>query len=168
MIDHVSLSWSVWTSVSIFTTDGKPTAGDITIVDSIVAESLACSGVNNFIACDPARYPTTGFSNSRGMLIRYAAGVTLVRNVFANINDRHPETGGPTQTVLVNNMIYNPSLTPWAGVLFARILFTKARRFRFYRVTSGRRSAPHPDTTGTSRRSIPKKAKCRWCVSMAA
>ena len=46
-------------------------------------------------------------------------GVTLVRNVFANINDRHPETGGPTQTVLVNNMIYNPSLTPWAGVLFA-------------------------------------------------
>lgn len=119
VIDHVSLSWSVWTSVSIFTTDGKSTAGDITIVDSIVAEALGCSGVNNFVPCDQARYPGSGFSNSRGMLIRYAAGVTLVRNIFANINDRNPETGGPTQTVLVNNMIYNPSQTPLSGVLFA-------------------------------------------------
>ena len=83
-----------------------------------MAEALACSGVNSAVPCDPEWYPTFGYSNSRGMLIRKAA-VTLVRNIFANINDRHPETGGPTQTVLVNNMIYNPSLTPMAGVLFS-------------------------------------------------
>ena len=31
----------------------------------------------------------------------------------------HPETGGFTQTILVNNLIYNPSQTPFSGVLFA-------------------------------------------------
>ena len=83
VIDHVSLSWSVWTSVGIYLPTAITTASDITIMDSIVAEALACSGVNSVIPCDPAWYPTIGFSNSRAMLIRKAAGVTLVRNVFA-------------------------------------------------------------------------------------
>jgi hypothetical protein len=119
VIDHVSLSWSVWTSVGIYSTDTRYSPGDITIVDSLVAESLACSGVNIYVPCDPVWYPTSGFANSRAMLIRNAGGVTLLRNGFAHNNDRQPETGGPTRTILVNNMIYNPSLTPLAAVLFA-------------------------------------------------
>jgi hypothetical protein len=119
VIDHVSLSWSVWTSVGIYPTDGAHSTSDITIIDSFVAEALACSGVNSLIPCNPVFYPRVGFSNSRAMLIRDAARVTLLRNIFANNNDRHPETGGPTQTILVNNLVYNPSQTPLSAVLFA-------------------------------------------------
>jgi hypothetical protein len=39
--------------------------------------------------------------------------------LFANNNDRQPESGGPTRTVLVNNVIYNPSLTPLSAIFFA-------------------------------------------------
>jgi hypothetical protein len=117
VIDHVSLSWSVWTSVGIYPTDGRFVTTDITILDSIIAESLACSGVNTIIPCDPSTYPGSGYSNSRAMLI-YSGGVSLLRNIFAHNNDRQPATGGPTETILVNNMIYNPSLTPMSGVLF--------------------------------------------------
>ena len=45
--------------------------------------------------------------------------MTLLRNIFANNNDRQPETGGTTQTILVNNLIYNPSQTPMSAVLFS-------------------------------------------------
>ena len=67
VIDHVSVSWSVWTSVAVAAlTPGHP-PGDISILDSIIAESLACSGVNDLVPCDPQRYPTTGVSNSRAL-----------------------------------------------------------------------------------------------------
>ena len=83
-----------------------------------MSESLACSGVNTFVPCDPSAYPGSGNSNSRAMLIYGARGVSLLRNIFAHNNDRQPATGGPTETILVNNMIYNPSLTPMSGVFF--------------------------------------------------
>jgi hypothetical protein len=44
--------------------------------------------------------------------------VTLLRNISAHNNDRHPEIGGGTQTILVNNLIYNPSQTPLSAIFF--------------------------------------------------
>jgi hypothetical protein len=119
VIDHVSLSWSVWNSVSIFASDPAYTAHNITIADSIIAESLACSGVNRAFPCDASTYPNSGYSNSRGILIGKSVNVSLLRNITANINDRHPEIQGSTSTILVNNLIYNPSLTPWAAIGFS-------------------------------------------------
>ena len=46
VIDHVSISWAVWTSVGIVPRLLGGYRGEITILDSIVSESLACSGVN--------------------------------------------------------------------------------------------------------------------------
>jgi hypothetical protein len=116
VIDHVSLSWSVWTAIGI------GGSGEMTITDSIIAESLACSGVNRFEPCDPNNYPDSGSSNSRAILIgddwSGTPKVTMIRNVSANNNDRHPAIQGRTDTILVNNMIYNPSLTPQAAIYY--------------------------------------------------
>lgn len=118
--DHISVSWSVWTSVGIVPYTPGATSGDVTIMDSIVAEALACSGVNTYIPCDPAGFPGNGYyTNSRGMLIGNTSRVTLLRNLLANSNDRHPEINGRTRTILVNNMIYNPSLIPWSAIFYA-------------------------------------------------
>ncbi len=124
VIDHVSVSWSVWTSVVIAAlTPGHP-PGEISILDSIISEALACSGVNSYVPCDPQLYPGKGTSNSRAMLIGDAWGhpapytLSLLRTIMANNNDRQPEIGGRTHTILVNNLIYNPSQTPWSGVLY--------------------------------------------------
>jgi hypothetical protein len=123
VIDHVSVSWAVWTSVPIGANrPGHPT-GEVTIVDSIIAETLACSGVNSLVPCDPARYPGTGWSNSRGIGIGDAWGheqpkVTLLRSISAHNNDRHPEISGGSRTVLVNNLIYNPSQTPLSSFYY--------------------------------------------------
>ena len=119
VVDHVSLSWAVWTSFGIVTTQVGGSRGEVSVLDSIVSESLACSGVNRAVPCNPASYPGSGYSNSRGMLIRESGGVSLLRNILAHNNDRNPETGGLTQTILVNNMIYNPSLAPLSAVLFS-------------------------------------------------
>jgi hypothetical protein len=118
VIDHVSVSWAVWTGIVV----GASSAGrpdDVTIVDSIVAESLACSGVNTLAPCDPESYPAAGWSNSRAVGIGDGASVTLLRNILAHNNQRHPEIGGPTRTLLVNNLIYNPSLMPLSAIYFA-------------------------------------------------
>ena len=117
VVDHVSLSWSIWTSLLILAqTPGHP-PGEITIIDSVIAEALACSSVNSSITCDPNTYPRQGWANSRGIGVGDRWGhaqpkVTFLRNISANNNDRHPEIGGGTQTLLVNNLIYNPSQTP--------------------------------------------------------
>src|SRR5688572_21752172 len=123
VLDHMSVSWSVWTSVSVSAyTAGHP-PGEITMMDSIVAESLGCTVVNRAVPCDPATYPSRGFSNSRAIGIGDAwhnstPKVTLLRNISANNNDRHPEIGGSTHTFLVNNLIYNPSQTPLSVIFY--------------------------------------------------
>ena len=123
VIDHVSVSWSVWTALAVGAyTPGHP-PGEVTIMDSIVAESLACSGVNLGAPCNPAIYPGSGYSNSRGIAIgdgwnHGAPKVTLLRNISAHNNDRHPEIGGLSQTFLVNNLIYNPSQTPLSAFFY--------------------------------------------------
>jgi hypothetical protein len=123
VIDHVSVSWSVWTALGVGAyTPGHP-PGEVTFIDSIVAESLACSGVNKASPCDPATYPKQGYSNSRAMGVGNGWGhpppyVTFLRNISATSNDRHPEIAGGTRTILVNNLVYNPSLTPLSSITY--------------------------------------------------
>ena len=123
VIDHVSVSWSIWTAVSVGAGHAGHPPGEITIMDSIIAESLGCSRLNRAVPCDPATYPVQGFANSRAIGIGDAwhnstPKVTLLRNVSANNNDRHPEIGGGTHTILVNNLIYNPSQTPYSAIFY--------------------------------------------------
>jgi hypothetical protein len=118
VIDHVSLSWAVWTSLGISSAEPVRAPGNITILDSIVSESLGCSGVNNVIPCDPRWYPTIGHSNSRAIGIAPPSEVTLLRNILAHNNDRHPEIGGPSRTLIVNNLIYNPSQAVIGAIFF--------------------------------------------------
>jgi hypothetical protein len=124
VIDHVSVSWAVWTSVAVAAYNPGHPPGNITILDSLISESLACSGVNSAVPCDPDLYPAEGTSNSRAMLIGDRWGhaepykVSLLRNILAHNNDRHPEIAGSTHTILVNNLIYNPSQTPMSGIVF--------------------------------------------------
>jgi hypothetical protein len=123
VIDHVSISWSIWTALVVSAlTPGHP-PGDVTVIDSIISESLGCSGVNHIVPCDPQTYPRQGWTNSRAIGIgdgwgHAEARVTLLRNISAHNNDRHPEIGGGTQTILVNNLIYNPSQTPLSAIFF--------------------------------------------------
>jgi hypothetical protein len=123
VLDHMSVSWSVWTALSVAAyTAGHP-PGEITVMDSIVAESLGCSLVNRAAPCDPDTYPARGASNSRAIGIGDAwqnstPKVALLRNISANNNDRHPEIGGSTHTFLVNNLIYNPSQTPLSAIFY--------------------------------------------------
>jgi hypothetical protein len=117
VIDHVSLSWSVWTALALQAGTASHPVGEVTIIDSIIAEALGCSGFNTLNTCDPQSYPKKGGTSSRGIAIGDAWGhdqpkVTLLRNISANNNDRHPEIGGRSQTLIVNNLIYNPSQTP--------------------------------------------------------
>ena len=120
VIDHVSISWAVWTSVGIVTLAALAGTGVRSAFSTRLCRSpWHVAGSTALVPCNPASYPGSGFSNSRAMLIRESGGVSLLRNIFAHNNDRHPETGGPTQTILVNNMIYNPSLTPMSAVLFS-------------------------------------------------
>ena len=123
VVDHVSISWSVWAGLAVGAhSPGRP-PGEVTILDSIVSESLACSGVNKAAVCEPASYPRRGWSHSRAIAIGDAWNhggphVALLRNISAHNNDRHPEIGGRSQTVLVNNLIYNPSQTPLSAIFF--------------------------------------------------
>ena len=123
VLDHASVSWSIWTAVLVGAGEAGHPPGEIAILDSIVAESLGCSFVNRAVPCDPADYPARGYSNSRAIGIGDAwhnstPKVTMLRNISANNNDRHPEIGGSTQTILVNNLIYNPSQTPLSAIYY--------------------------------------------------
>jgi hypothetical protein len=123
VIDHVSLSWSVWSALVFVAQNPGHPVGEVTMIDSIIAESLGCPGVNTAIPCNSQTYPKQGYSNSRGIALGDIWGhaqpkVTLLRNIQANINDRFPEMGGGTQTLLVNNLVYNPSQTPLSAFYY--------------------------------------------------
>jgi hypothetical protein len=127
VLDHVSVSWSVWTAIDLFAPDAPAIGiGDVTIIDSLVSEVLACSGVNKNIVCDPATYPGTGTTNSKAMLVgdnntntTYNNGtprLALVRNISANNNERHPMVQGDVHLFYINNLVYNPGLIPMSGI----------------------------------------------------
>jgi hypothetical protein len=149
VIDHVSISWSIWTALVVSAlTPGHP-PGDVTVIDSIISESLGCSGVNHIVPCDPQTYPRQGWTNSRAIGIgdewgHAEARVTLLRNISAHTNDRHPEIGGGTQTLLVNNLIYNPSQTPLSTFFYEDI----AKMGPHLSVAVGNVLIPGPTTPG--------------------
>jgi hypothetical protein len=123
VVDHLSVSWSVWSGIAVGAGVATSPSGEISILDSIVNEALACSGVNTGVVCNPATYPQIGYSHSRAVLVNNgwhhpAPKVALLRNLTANSNDRHPEVAGKTQTFIVNNFIYNPSLTPLSAISY--------------------------------------------------
>lgn len=149
VVDHVSISWSVWTAVLVSAGRAGHPIGEVTVIDSIVAEALGCSGVNSAVPCELPAYPKKGFTNSRGILIGDRWGhsqpkVTLLRNISAHINDRHPEVYGGTQTFIVNNLIYNPSQTPLSCVYFQDF----AKSGPHLSVVAGNVLVPGPTTPG--------------------
>ena len=147
VIDHVSLSWAVWTNVGIVPSQLGGYRGEVSILDSIVSESLACSGVNSLVPCNPASYPGSGFSNSRAMLIRESGGVSLLRNIFAHNNDRNPETGGPTR----DDSCQQHDLQPVADAHVRRVVL-KSASWRPHAVcATGQRPGRRTDNSGEQR-----------------
>jgi hypothetical protein len=72
--------------------------------------------------------------------------VTLLRNITAHNNDRHPEMGGGSHTLLVNNLIYNPSQTP-----MSTFWYTDANKAGpLYSVAQGNVLIPGPTTPGNN------------------
>jgi pectate lyase len=130
VIDHASISWAVHNGfVASAPPAPAPGIGDVTIIDSIVSETLACSGVHQMYPCNPGQPIAGQFPHSRAMVVgddnwtpTYNSGViriAFVRTISANNNDRHPAIQGGVHSVLVNNLIYNPSQTPWSGMHFS-------------------------------------------------
>jgi hypothetical protein len=129
VLDHVSISWTVWTSIGLHAEDWPaPNIGDVTVIDSLVAEALSCSGVNTEHPCDPATL-TGDIPHSRAILAgdnntstTYNNGrvhFAMVRTISANNDQRHPAIQGDVDTFIVNNLIYNPSLQPISGIFFS-------------------------------------------------
>jgi hypothetical protein len=129
VIDHVSVSWTVWTAIGLYAPSDPAIAGvgDVTIIDSMVSEALVCSGVNTNFPCDPATYPAPpNVPHSRAFLVGDANNNTtynnsiprlaMIRNISAHNHDRHPMVQGDVHLFYVNNLIYNPSLTIMAGL----------------------------------------------------
>ena len=122
VVDHVSVSWSVWTSVAVaaYTPDIHRAKSRFS-TQSFPSRWPVAGSTATFLATRGC-YPAKGTSNSRAIGIGDLWGhpdpykLALVRNVMAHNNDRQPEIGGRTQTILVNNLIYNPSLTPASGI----------------------------------------------------
>jgi len=128
VLDHVSVSWTVWTAIDLFAQDAPaPNIGDVTLIDSLVSEVLECSGVNTAIPCDPTTM--TGTPDSRAILVgdnntstTYNNGrihFAMIRTISADNDQRHPAIQGDVDTFIVNNLIYNPSLTPISAIDFS-------------------------------------------------
>ena len=124
VLDHVSVSWAVWTGIDLFAGTNGPAIGDVTIIDSIVSESLACSGVNRNVPCDPAT--GNGIPNSKAVLVGDSSGdrtynngvprLAMIRNLLAHNNDRQPQVQGDVHLFYINNLVYNPSLIPQSTI----------------------------------------------------
>lgn len=129
VLDHLSVSWSVHNSIILFAEDGQKNVGDVTILDSIVSEALFCSGVHAIYPCDPDNPQPGQWGHSRAMVVgdnnrdrTYNNGVTrvaFIRTISANNMDRHPAIQGGVHAFHVNNLIYNPSQTPYSGIHFS-------------------------------------------------
>ena len=95
VLDHSSFSWGVDETLAIGAGSG-PQPHDISIFDSIIAESLHCS--NNSKGC-----------HSMGMLINTSAGgtMTMARNLLANNYERNPSLRPGWRAEVFNNVFYN-------------------------------------------------------------
>jgi hypothetical protein len=125
VLDHVSVSWTIWTAIDLFAQDAPaPNIGDVTVIDSLVSETLECPGLDPVIPCDPVTM--TGSPGSRAILAgdnntstTYNNGRThfaMIRTISANNDARHPALQGDVDAFVVNNLIYNPSITPMSAI----------------------------------------------------
>ena len=139
VIDHVSLSWSIWTSLVVGSyTPGHP-AGEVTIIDSIIAESLGCSGVNTGAPCNLQASPEPGLEQLARdrdwrRLGTCSANSDAVTNVWPITTIAVPKSA-VDPIVPSNNLIYNPSQAPLSAM-------------------------------STSMTSAIKDLLCRWCREM--
>jgi len=101
VVDHCSISWApdknliIWTS-----TDNLPVgavgAHDITVTDTIIAESLL----------DPAT--ETGYHHMGFLIGDHSKRISVIRNLMAHNQRRNPTPFGNTSTIIANNLVYNP------------------------------------------------------------
>jgi len=98
LIDHVSVSWAIDENMAFY----NPGVQDITVSHSIIAE-----GLNNSL------HPKG--QHSMGILIgKDVDDISISGNLFIHNNTRNPimqgniNLGRPTNTVINNNLIYNP------------------------------------------------------------
>ncbi len=93
ILDHLSLSWGIDETVSIWPDTEFPT--NITIQWSIISEGLH----NSLHVSGP---------HSKGLLIGDGVkNVTVHHNLLAHNDDRNPRLKGGTRADVVNNIIYN-------------------------------------------------------------
>jgi hypothetical protein len=89
VVDHVSISWAIDENTSIYGTD-------LTFSNCIISEALYHS------------LHSKG-GHSKGMLVMGGTrNLSVVRNLFAHNVDRNPHMSSDTQTVIVNNLVYDP------------------------------------------------------------
>ena len=89
VIDHCSISWGIDENLDI----GR--ARDVTISNCIISEALASP-----------LHPKG--AHSMGILVSHSVRLAFLNNLIAHCRERVPKIGGYTQSVVCNNVIYNP------------------------------------------------------------
>jgi len=93
VVDHCSISWAVDENVDI----SYRGVHDLTISNSIVSEGLHNSG----------KHPKG--PHSKGMIIGVnTSNVAVLGNLFAHNDQRNPVIQAFTNTIIANNVVYNP------------------------------------------------------------
>ena len=88
ILDHVSISWALDGAIDTFLNDG--TMHDITINNCIIGECLELPG------------------GSKAMIIKTGlTNFSLIGNLFVHNADRNPLVTGGSDSVIVNNVVYN-------------------------------------------------------------
>lgn len=123
VLDHVSITWAEDKALTIF--DG---AADITVQNSLLAETLACANHFDTIrtAGSGGSCPNGGFPHSRLITISNFPGssnapdrLTFHHNLLANTNKRYPNINSNTFVDMRNNVTFNP------GVFVANLISGK-------------------------------------------
>jgi len=96
LIDHCSLYWATDETACTWSANFSDKVSDVVFSNCIFAESLL-----NSIHPDGAHScgPFIGYNSKR---------IHLVRNLIAHCADRTPNISGGTETIIVNNVIYDP------------------------------------------------------------
>lgn len=93
VVDHCSISWALDENVDIF----YPGVHELTISNCIVSEGLHNSG----------KHPKG--PHSKGMIIGVnTSNVAVLSNLFAHNDQRNPVIQAFTNTIIANNVVYNP------------------------------------------------------------
>ncbi len=92
VLDHVSASWATDEDMSTWFP-----VHDVTVSNSFITE-----GLRDFNAQNPGQCNACGF-----LIGEHSVRIAIIRTLFAHQIHRFPEIKGDTQTVLVNNVLYD-------------------------------------------------------------